>query len=76
MCINANAIKEVNKLFYSFLWNGKGDRIERNVIINDYPDGGLKMIDIGPFPFRKKTRKFRSEQKWNFRLVKSCSIWS
>ena len=30
----------------------------------------------GRFPFRKKTRKFRWEQKWNFRLVKSCSIWS
>ena len=27
---NANAIKEVNKLFYSFLWNGKGDKIKRN----------------------------------------------
>lgn len=49
MCINANAIKEVNKLFYSFLWNGKGDRIKRNVIINDYPEGGLKMIDIDSF---------------------------
>ena len=31
---------------------------------------------LGRFPFRKKTRKFRWEQKWNFRLVKSCSIWS
>ena len=30
----------------------------------------------GRFPFRKKTWKFRWEQKWNFRLVKSCSIWS
>ena len=49
MCINANAIKEVNKLFYSFLWNGKGDRIKRNVITNDYPEGGLKMTDIDSF---------------------------
>ena len=32
--------------------------------------------NLGRFPFRKKTRKFRWEQKWNFRLVKSCSIWS
>ena len=31
---------------------------------------------LGRFPFRKKTRKFRWEQKWNFRLVKSFSIWS
>ena len=29
----------------------------------------------GRFPFRKKYRKFRWQQKWNFRSVKSCSIW-
>ena len=34
------------------------------------------LINCGRFPFRKKTPKFRWEQKWNFRLVKSCSIWS
>ena len=33
---NVKAIKEVNKLFYSFLWNGKGDKIKRDIIINDY----------------------------------------
>ena len=46
---NVKAIKEVNKLFYSFLWNGKGDKIKRDIIINDYPNGGLKMIDIQVF---------------------------
>ena len=30
--------------------------------------------NLGRFPFRKKTRKFRWKQKWNFRLVKSWSI--
>ena len=46
---DVNAIKEVNKLFYTFLWNGKGDKIKRDVMINDYPNGGLKMIDIQSF---------------------------
>ena len=70
MCINANAIKEVNKLFYSFLWNGKGDRIKRNVIISDYPDGGLKMIDIDSFSKSLKAtwiKKYLDEEnkgKW------------
>ena len=32
---NAKVIKEVNKLFYSFLWNGKGDKLSKT-IINDY----------------------------------------
>ena len=46
---NAKTIKEVNKLFFSFLWNGKGDKIKRDIIINDYSNGGLKMIDIQSF---------------------------
>ena len=33
-------------MFYNFLWNDKGDKIERKVVINDYSEGGLKMIDI------------------------------
>ena len=43
------AIKEINSIFYNFLWNGKGDKIKRNVMINDYSQGGLKMIDILSF---------------------------
>ena len=29
---DVNAIKEAKKLFYTFLWNGKGDKIKRDVI--------------------------------------------
>ena len=51
---NYSALTESNKLLYTFLWNGKGDKIKRNVIINDYCDGGLKMIDI--FSFNKSLK--------------------
>ena len=46
---NHEAIKEINTMFYKFLCNDKGDRIKRKVMINDYPEGGLKMIDIASF---------------------------
>ena len=36
-------------MFYNFLWNDKGDKIKRNILINDYSEGGLKMIDIASF---------------------------
>ena len=49
LLLNEKAIKEVNKLFFSFLWNGKGDKIKRNTIINDYSNGGFKMIDIDSY---------------------------
>ena len=46
---NHEAIKEINTMFYKFLWNDKGDKIKRKVMINDYPEGGLRMIDIASF---------------------------
>ena len=41
--------KDINELFYDFLWSGKGDKIKHNIVINDYPEGGLKMIDTESF---------------------------
>ena len=46
---NHAAIRDINVMFYNFLWNGKGDKIKRNIMINDYSEGGLKMIDIASF---------------------------
>jgi len=46
---NHTAIKEINVMSYNFLWNDKGDKIKRKVMINDYSEGGLKMIDIASF---------------------------
>ena len=43
------AIQEINSLFYKFLWSDKVDKIKRNVMINNYPEGGIKMIDIISF---------------------------
>ena len=39
-------IMNIQSIFYDFLWDSKPDKIARNLIIQDYPDGGLKMIDI------------------------------
>ena len=39
-------MSEINKLFYLFLWNGKGDKIKRDIMINNYLAGCLIMIDI------------------------------
>ena len=69
---NEKVIKEVNRLFYSFLWNGKGDKIKRDIIINDYPNGGLKMIDIQVFSKSLKCtwiKKYLDEEnqgKWKY----------
>ena len=46
---NYSVINEINSLFYQFLWNGKGDKIKRKIMINDYCKGGVKMIDLISF---------------------------
>ena len=42
---NDEVIKEINKVMYSFVWNGK-DKIKRLVIINDIENGGLRMTHL------------------------------
>ena len=41
---------------FNFLWDGKPDKINRNVIIQDYSKGGLKMIEIESYINSLKTK--------------------
>ena len=43
------AIQEINSLFYKFSWSDKVDKIKRNVMRSDHPQGGIKMIDRRSF---------------------------
>ena len=38
-------VKQLNQLLFKFLWNGT-DKVTRVSTINDYGEGGLKMIDL------------------------------
>ena len=50
------ALDEINNMFYSFLWSRRGDKIKRDVMISDYKNGGLRMIDIKYFNKALKTK--------------------
>ena len=69
---NHHAIKEINDMFYHFLWNGKGDKIKRKVMINEPEYGGLKMIDLCSFNKSLKTTWIKkyldttNHGKWKF----------
>ena len=41
-------IKRIEKSMYNFLWNGKPEKIKRDILTGDY-EKGLKMIDINIF---------------------------
>ena len=42
-------INRLNKIFYTFIWDGNPDKISRSVFIEDYSAGDLKMTHIGVF---------------------------
>ena len=42
-------LKEIHQILYNFLWDGRGGKIKRSVMLNEYKDGGLKMLDIQSF---------------------------
>ncbi len=39
-------IKSINAIINDFLWEGKGVRIAKEVLENNYKDGGLKLTNI------------------------------
>ena len=49
LATNHEIIWKINDLFYSYLWNNKGDKIKRSVIRSEYEKGGLKLVDIATF---------------------------
>ena len=42
-------MKQLNKLLYQFLWNGRNDEIRRSGVCQTYEAGGLKMVDVKSF---------------------------
>ena len=42
-------LRELDKMFFEFLWNGRAHKIKKSVICRNFPDGGLRMINIYSF---------------------------
>ena len=43
-------------MIYEFLWNGKTHKVKKDVIIQDFKEGGHKMIDIRLLIMTKKLK--------------------
>ena len=41
--------RKLNGLLFNFIWNNGPDKVKRSVLVQDYINGGLKMIDIHSF---------------------------
>ena len=63
-----NVVKELNTIFYEFLWNGTA-KIKRTVVVKQYFEGGLKMINIKAFVSALKAT-------WIRRLLRVGGHWT
>ena len=41
-----HVIKQVNSIIYDFIWNGKTDKVKRNLFEQEFKNGGYKMINF------------------------------
>ena len=60
-------IKEINNIFFEFLWDGPA-KIKQNVVIKQYCEGGLKMVNLKAFIISMKLT-------WLRRVIISNSPW-
>lgn len=42
-------LKDIQSLFYNYLWDKGPDKIKRSVVIQNYDKGGLRMVDVNNF---------------------------
>ena len=40
-----DTVKELNVMFFNFIWKGQ-DRVSRSQMVQDYKEGGLRMVDV------------------------------
>ena len=63
-----NIIKEIESMFFKFLWSNSPDKIKRSVIIKQYAAGGLKMVEFRSFMHSLKLswlrRLLTEDKKW------------
>ena len=51
--IPANIIREIDSIMFRFLWHGKTHKVKKNVIVQDYCNGGVNMIDLVEKKFKR-----------------------
>ena len=66
---STDILRDLEKLYFGFIWNFKPDRIARKVIIQDFSRGGLRMIHLVSFI---KSLKLT----WIRRILTEHSSWT
>ena len=79
---NDSSFKELETLFFSLIWGGKGVKIAREIIINDIETGGLKMTVFRSFvkalkiSWIKKVWDVNDQADWKRLLISDRLYWN
>ena len=46
---NEKRLKDFERMFFLYIWNNKNDKVARKTIIQDYKNGGLRMVCLQSF---------------------------
>ena len=68
--IPERVLKEVEQIISEFLWDGKGVRIAKEVLENEYGDGGLKLINLA-----RKKKALRVKSMVRYLGNKDNHVW-
>lgn len=72
-------MKNLNETLFNFLWHSKVDKLKRKQVVQDYINGGLKMLGINNYNLGLKSSwikriLYSQETKWKVLLGKIVSI--
>lgn len=72
-----NFFSDINSIFYDFLWNGRA-KIKHSVLVKQYFEGGLKMINLISFAQALKItwlrRILQKESKWQMLIKRKVEM--
>ena len=64
-------LKDLNTMFFKFIWDNKPDKVKRSTMYNTFSGGGLNMMDMDSFVKSLKTKWVKLYLDDNFRPWKS-----
>lgn len=74
---DAKTMQDINNMFYDFLWHGR-TKIKQTVIIKQYFEGGLRMINLYAFVDALKItwirRVLQKENNWQLIMKNEVSV--
>ena len=74
---NNTLLQEINTLFYDFLWKGRA-KIKQSVVVKQYFEGGLKMVNLFAFEQAPKItwirRMLQDDTKWQLFIKNKISM--